>query len=164
MMPAQNTSRPPAVNSDNPGAQIVPFPRTGEETTRSLLELRHERGWSLNGVAKALVAAATDDERKSLPDLDSLKRSWRRWESGTVIPDGNRSQPFFRPIIARMFGVAPDDLFPPLPQASSHDVGTMRLELLARRSRVREELLRLEKELAYLNEVLAVPVPAVVSQ
>jgi transcriptional regulator with XRE-family HTH domain len=144
-------------------AQIVPFPRTCAEPSKSLLELRQERGWSLNGVAKAMMAAATDTERKSLPDQDSLKRSWRRWETGAVLPDGNRSEPFFRPIIARMFGVTPDDLFPPVIQARTapEGVGDLRAELQARRSKVQEEISRLEGELSYLNAVLAVPVPAV---
>lgn len=143
-------------------AQVVPFPRpAGGSAKKGLRELRIERGWSLNGVAKAMMAAATDDEKKSLPDSEGLKRNWVRWEKGTVLPDGNRSEPFFRPIIARMFDVTPDDLFPSLsPRTSPVGVDAMRSELQARHNQIRKEISRLEAELAYLNAVLAIPVPA----
>jgi transcriptional regulator with XRE-family HTH domain len=137
---------------------VIPVSRSsGELTGNRLRELRLARGWSLTRVAGALMAAATDEERKRLPDVEGLRRNWARWESGAVIPDGNRSA-FFRPIIARMLGVAPGDLFPAAPEPAGGS-GTVRRELLARRSQVREELLRLESELAYLNTVLAIPVP-----
>lgn len=144
-------------------AQVVPLPRSDREpVSRGLRELRTERGWSLNGVARAMTAAATDSEKKSLPDPDTLKRNWSRWEAGTVVPDGNRTEPFYRLIIARMFGVTPDDLFPPMESRTSiTGAGDLRLEALTRREQVRQEISRLEDELGYLNAVLAIPVPAV---
>jgi hypothetical protein len=129
---------------------------------KTLRELRLECGWSLNGVVKAMMAVATEDEKKGLPDRESLRRNWIRWESGACVPDGNRNEPFFRLIIARMFGVRLDDLFPPLSPwtAPMGGRGTIRTELQARRNLAQEEISRLEAELAYLNTVLAIPVPA----
>ena len=59
-----------------------------------------------------------------------------------------------------MFGVTPEDLFPPMqPRTSITGVGDLRLELLTRREQVRHDITRLEDELAYLTAVLAVPAP-----
>jgi hypothetical protein len=78
---------------------------------------RKARGWSYADAARALSAHATDEERKSLPDLESLKRSWMRWESGEVKPDGRPgAKPFFQPMIARTFGTVTHAFFPVAPQ------------------------------------------------
>lgn len=78
---------------------------------------RRARGWSYADAARALSAHATDEERKSLPSLDSLKRNWIRWESGEVKPDGRPgAKPFFQPMIARTFGTVTHAVFPVAPQ------------------------------------------------
>jgi transcriptional regulator with XRE-family HTH domain len=162
MMPVQDTSRPPAVNSDKQGAQVVPFPRIGRESRKTIRELRDERGWSQEGACRAMLACATDSERKGLPCESSLLRQWKRWEAGTVIPDGNRSVPFYRPLIARVFGTTPEQIFPPIPEPRTRSVPAatdLRLSMESRRDEVRQEIIRLQAELAYLNAVLAVHVP-----
>jgi hypothetical protein len=83
---------------------------------RRLANERHARGWSYADVARALQAHATDDEAKGLPDLESLKRNWRRWESGETEPDGGKANLFFKPIIARAFGTVTHAIFPVAPQ------------------------------------------------
>jgi hypothetical protein len=159
MMPVQSTPRSVAGQSGETGGRVVPFPRC-EESHKTLRMLRMERGWSLLGVAKAMTACAIDEERKSLPGLDTLKRNWMRWEAGTVIPDGNRTEPFYRLIIARSFGVTPEDLFPRMqPRTSVAGVGDLRLELLTRREQVRHDITRPEEELSYLDAVLTAPIP-----
>jgi transcriptional regulator with XRE-family HTH domain len=162
MMFVQDTSRPPAVTSDNRDAQVVPFPRTSGESPKTLRALREERGWSQAGAVKALLACATDSERKSLPYEDSLLQNWKRWEAGTIIPDGNRATPFYRPLIARVFGTTPEQIFPPARETrrrSVPDASDLRIEMESRRDQVQRELSRLQDELAYLNAVLACPVP-----
>lgn len=164
MMSAQHTTRGAIGNSAD--GVVVPFPRTiGEQVTKTLRELRVERGWSLNAVVGAMRACATPEERKGLPDPDSIKRSWRRWEAGTVVPDGNLgTKPFYRPIIARMFGIDPDEMFPPVRAAAPSHILSNAVDLLtgleSRRDQVRHEISRLQGELAYLDAVLAVPLPA----
>ena len=160
MMPVQGTSRPQGVDSGDTDAMVVPFPRFGEPL-KGLRALRAERGWSQAAAVRAMATCATDEEKKGLPGPDTLLRNWKRWESGACVPDGNRSEAFFRPIIARMFGVPQDNLFPPMsPRTPSTGVSTMRIELQARRGQVRQEISKLQAELAYLDKVLAVPVPA----
>ena len=110
-----------------------------------------------------MVACATAEEKRSLPSADALLRSWKRWESGKVEPDGGRAEPFYRPIIARIFGTTPEKIFPSSREAPApHTMGAadLRDELSSRRDQVRQIIRRLEGELAYLDAVLAVPVPA----
>ncbi len=146
---------------------VVPFPRSGDTEPCELLhKLRLDRGWSLMGVARAMRAAATDDEKKGLPDLDSLKANWRRWEKGRVEPDRGRLTPFYKPIIARMFGLTPEVIWPQTADALAAQMPRFaapvqyRDELASRRQAVHEAISKLEQELAYLNAILAVPVPA----
>jgi hypothetical protein len=135
------------------------------ESSKGLRELRQERGWSLSGAVRALVACATDEERKGLPGPDTLRQNWIRWESGRHEPDGGRSEPFYKPIIARMFGVKPDMIWPGEEARRSRiprffQAAEYRDELESRRQAVHDTIGKLEKELAYLDAVLAIPVPA----
>jgi hypothetical protein len=160
MMPVQAMSQPVAADSGKTDTNIVPFPRAGEPC-KGLRELRTERGWSLMGVAKAMTACATDQERKGLPDLDVLKRNWARWEAGTVIPDGNRADPFYRPIIARMFGTKPENIWPQLsPGPDRFSTGNFRDAAESRRSYLVQVIGTMQAELSYLDAVLSIPAPA----
>jgi tetratricopeptide (TPR) repeat protein len=102
---------------------------------------RKARGWSYADAARALTAHATEQERKSLPNQDSLIRNWIRWESGEVMPDGRPgAKPFFKPIIARAFGTVTHAIFPVPPQRDpDSDVlamtGMDTLELVSRLQR-----------------------------
>lgn len=160
MMLVQAMSQPVAVDSGKTDTNVVPFPRSGE-TCKGLRELRIGRGWSLYGAAKAMMACATDEEKKGLPDLDALKRNWARWETGTVIPDGNRADPFYRTIIARMFGTEPENIWPQL--SSGPDLfptGNFRDAAESRRSYLVQVIGTMQAELSYLDVVLSIPVPA----
>lgn len=160
-MPVQSTSRPPDVDSGGTGARVVPFPRVGEPF-KGLRELRVERGWSQADAVRAMVACATDKEKKSLPGPDTLLHNWKRWEAGKVEPDGGRTGPFYRPIIARIFGTIPEKMFPPRREPRILRVtgtGDLMNELSSRRDQIHHTIRRLEDELAYLDAVLAVPVP-----
>jgi transcriptional regulator with XRE-family HTH domain len=163
MMPVQDTSRSLAVTSDNRDAQVVPFPRISGESRKTLRELREERGWSQEGAVRAIMACATDSERKGLPYEASLLRQWKRWEAGTVLPDGNRAVLFYQPLIARAFGTTPEQIFSPVRETRTRsvpDASDLRTEMESRRDQVQGEIGRLQDELAYLNAVLAVHVPA----
>lgn len=167
MMPVQSTSRPLTVDSGDMDAQVVLFPRSREQQQRSphelLRELRLDRGWSMYKVVRAMRACATEDELKALPGPDSLIQNWVRWEKGKCEPDRNRL-PFYKPIIARMFGITPDTIWPaeqvPLSRVPRFvQPVEYRDEIESRRRVVCEAMSKLEQELAYLNAVLAVPVP-----
>jgi hypothetical protein len=82
---------------------------------RRIASERQARGWSVPDAVRALQAHATEDEAKGLPDFDSLKKNWTRWESG-MEPDGNGRKLYFKPIIARMFGTVTHAIFPVQPQ------------------------------------------------
>jgi hypothetical protein len=51
-----------------------------------------------------------------LPSDTSLLRQWKRWEAGEVEPDRNKTEPFYKPIIAAMFGTVTHAMFPVAPQ------------------------------------------------
>jgi hypothetical protein len=77
---------------------------------------------------------------KGLPGLESLKRDWRRWESGEVEPDGGKANLFFKPIIARTLGTVTHAIFPVAPRSDpAADVlamtGMDTLELVSRLQR-----------------------------
>jgi hypothetical protein len=140
------------------------FPHLVEQQSfKGLRTLREARNWSQADAVRAMVACATTEEKRSLPPTDTLLRSWKRWESGKVEPDGGRAEPFYRPIIARIFGTSPETIFPPRREPRTPFItGTadLRDELSSRRDQVRQIIRGLEDELAYLDAVLAVPVPA----
>lgn len=163
MMPVQSTSRSLTVDSDGTDAQVVPFPQSGEPF-KGLRELRLEHGWSHTGAVRALMASATDQEKKGLPGPETLMRNWKRWEAGGVEPDGGRAEPFYKPIIARMFGTTPEKIFPPRAEGRSRmpwpiTSDNFREELESRRHVVRQTIGKLQAELDYLDAVLSIPVP-----
>jgi hypothetical protein len=159
-------------------ALVLPLPRSGQarQPHEMLRELRLGRGWSLNAMTRALISAATDDERKGVPEFGSLRRNWVRWERGEAEPDRGRTRPFFKPIIARAFGLTPDRIWPVQEtvrvRTQIPDVvlpGEYRDGLSSRRDTVREAIGKLQAELTYLNALLAVPplrdiAPEVVAQ
>lgn len=55
-------------------------------------EARHARGWSIAAAARALIESAP----QPLPDVESVVRSWKRWEHGTV------PSRLYRPLLARL--------------------------------------------------------------
>lgn len=140
------------------------FPHLVEQQSfKGLRTLREARSWSQADAVRAMVACATTEEKRSLPPTDTLLRSWKRWESGKVEPDGGRAEPFYRPIIARIFGTTPEKIFALKGESRTPytmGVADLRDELSSRRDQVRQIIHRLEDELAYLDTVLAVPVPA----
>jgi hypothetical protein len=167
MMPVQSTSQLPAVNSGDMDAEVVPFPKSREQQQQPhelLRELRTDRGWSMYRVVRAMRECSTEEELKGLPGPDSLIQNWVRWEKGKCEPDRNRP-PFYKPIIARMFGVTQATIWP-AEQVSPSRVprfvqpDAYRHEMESRRQVVRHALEKLETELTYLDAVLAVPVPA----
>jgi transcriptional regulator with XRE-family HTH domain len=138
--------------------------RPRHQMFKGLRELREERGWSQAQALRALYACATPEEKKGLPGPDSLLRQYKRWEAGEVEPDGGRAEPFYKPIIARMFGTMPETIFPPRPAThgrTSRPVasGNLRDELESRRNLLRQAITKLQAELDYLTVILAVPVP-----
>jgi tetratricopeptide (TPR) repeat protein len=69
---------------------------------------REARGWSQADAVRAMRAHAPNE----LPSGSSLLRMWKRWESGEVEPDGGRTDPFYKPIIAKTFGTVTHAMFP----------------------------------------------------
>lgn len=99
---------------------------------------RKARGWSYADAVRAMQAHATEDEK--LPDTQSLLRSWKRWEAGEVEPDRGRSEPFYKPIIARTFGTVTHAMFPVPPRRDDESetlavTGMNTLELVNRLQR-----------------------------
>jgi hypothetical protein len=83
-------------------------------------------------------AHATPGEE--LPYAGSLLRSWKRWEAAEVEPNRGKSQPFYKPIIARTLGTVMHAMFPVAPQRDADaDVLAMTrmdtLELVSRLQR-----------------------------
>lgn len=64
---------------------------------------RKARGWSQRQAVTQLAALASF----ATPDLDSLLRNWKRWESGATRP-----APEYQVLIARLFSSVPDAYFP----------------------------------------------------
>jgi hypothetical protein len=151
-------------------ALIFPFPRSGEPV-KGLRELREERGWSQSQTVRAIYACAAGEEKKGLPGPDSLLANWKRWEAGKTEPDGGRSEPFYKPIIARIFGTVPEKIFPSWTGSQGRvfrpvSPGDLRDELESRRRAVQQAISQLQQaisqhqaEFDYLTAVLMVPVP-----
>lgn len=105
---------------------------------RRMTNERKTRGWSQADAVRAMQAHATKEEK--LPATDTLLRNWKRWEAGEVEPDRGRSQPFYKPIIARTFGTVTHAMFPVAPHRDPEaDVlamaGMDTLELVSRLQR-----------------------------
>jgi transcriptional regulator with XRE-family HTH domain len=58
-------------------------------------EARQARGWSLVEAARALISSSP----QPLPDVDSVVRSWKRWEHKTT-PSSS-----YRPLLANLLGI-----------------------------------------------------------
>ena len=79
---------------------------------RRMTNERKARGWSHADAVRAMRAHAP----KELASDQSLLRQWKRWESGEVEPDRGKAKPFYKPIIAAMFGTVTHAIFPVAPQ------------------------------------------------
>ena len=83
---------------------------------RRMLNERQARGWSQADAIKAMRAHAPIDPRTrtqvELPSTSSLIRQYKRWGAGEVEPDKGKAQPFYKPIIAAMFGTVTHAMFP----------------------------------------------------
>ena len=79
---------------------------------RRMSNERKTRGWSHAEAVRAMRAHAPCE----LPSDSSLLRQWKRWETGEVEPDRGKAEPFYKPIIAAMFGTATHAIFPVAPQ------------------------------------------------
>ena len=102
---------------------------------RRMTNERKARGWSQADAVRAMQAHATREEH--LPDTANLLRNWKRWESGETEPDRGRTQPFYKPIIARTFGTVTHAMFPVTPQRDADSdvlamTGMDTLELVSR--------------------------------
>ncbi len=79
-----------------------------------------------------MILAATPEERKRLPAQHALGGYWRRWLKGETIPDAHMSDPnvrgFYRPIIARMMGTSPENVWPARSPAQQDRCGPERAE------------------------------------
>ena len=103
---------------------------------RRMTNERKARGWSHADAIRAMRAHAP----KELASDESLLRQWKRWESGEVEPDRGKAKPFYKPIIASMFGTVTHAIFPVAPQRDAEaDVlamaGMDTLELVSRLQR-----------------------------
>ena len=103
---------------------------------RRMTNERKARGWSHADAVRAMRAHAP----KELASDQSLLRQWKRWESGEVEPDRGKAKPFYKPIIAAMFGTVTHAIFPVAPQRDAEaDVlamaGMDTLELVSRLQR-----------------------------
>ncbi|MEV0306565.1 hypothetical protein [Nonomuraea fuscirosea] len=69
---------------------------------------REVRGWSQSDLARELIRAAANDERRPtrLPSLESVKKNIRGWEN-----EKHDVSPFYRRLCALVFDVAESDLF-----------------------------------------------------
>jgi hypothetical protein len=79
---------------------------------RRMTNERTARGWSQADAVRAMRAHAPT----RLPSDTSLLRQWKRWEAGEVEPDRGKTEPFYKPIIAAMFGTVTHAMFPVAPQ------------------------------------------------
>ena len=103
---------------------------------RRMSNERKARGWSHADAVRAMRAHAP----KELASDESPLRQWKRWESGDVEPDRGKAKPFYKPIIAAMFGTVTHAIFPVAPQRDAQaDVlamaGMDTLELVGRLQR-----------------------------
>ena len=163
MMPVQGTSRPVAGHSGKTDAQVVQFPRAGEQSPHDpcmiMRQWRESRGWGSWRVAGAMIVAATPEEKKRLPAQKDLAANWRRWEQGQNEPDGHCSEPFYKPIIARMMGMTPEMIWPPRRVSRRYVPKTpfvrrdLRSELEYRREMVKKSLGKFQEELEYLERI-----------
>lgn len=69
---------------------------------------RQARNWSQADAVRVMRMHTAD---KQMPDDASLVRSWKRWESGTVMPGE-----FYQPLIAATFGTVTHAIFPVSPR------------------------------------------------
>lgn len=79
---------------------------------RRMTKEREVRGWSQAEAVRVMRLHASQE----LPAESSLLRSWKRWESGAVMPNE-----FYQPIIAATFGTVTHAIFP---APARHDVGS----------------------------------------
>jgi hypothetical protein len=158
-----------------------------KESWEFMRDWADQRGWGAWRCAGAMMLACTPEERKRLPSQQALASSWQRWLKGDTVPDAHRSDPnvtgFYRPIIARMMGSTPEDIWPAhrwgnaVSVNASGELGFRRQKAAARLAYQRKQLenlqeqLRhmqelkdsvsaLEAEVSYLDALLAVPRPA----
>lgn len=112
---AQEQVRQARLNGGASGT-VIPMQRQHpKESWEILSEWAEKRGWGSYRLAGAMILAATQEEKKRLPEQRVLSGYWRRWLKGETIPDGSRNREnwVFRPIIARMMGIDPDMIWNP---------------------------------------------------
>lgn len=181
----QDSSGTGHVSGGSPGTVIPLARQRPAESWQLLKQWADQRGWGSFRCAGAMILAATPEERERLPAQHTLGGYWRRWLKGETIPDAHMSDPnvrgFYRPIIARMMGTIPENVWPA--RNPAHKTGAVQGELKDRRDRaagrlaglrrklddlrrqvqligqLEESIGTLEAELRYLDAVLAVPVP-----
>jgi hypothetical protein len=150
-----------------------------------------QRGWGTWRLAGAMILTATPEEKKRLPSQHVLTGYWGRWLSGKASPDAHRADPnatgLYRPIIARMMGTTPEQIWPSqrwgnsVSMNASGDLVFKRLKLAGKLVEMRAQLADLqerlrhmqelkdaisaaEAEVTYLDALLAVPLPGTAAQ
>lgn len=151
---------------------VIRMPRERQKESWEIIsEWAEEHGWGSYRLAGAMMLAATPEERKRLPESQTvLSGYWRRWLKGETIPDGSRSEENwrFRPIIARMMRTTPDMIWQPRKPAPetimSHRKGSFGRDdptggspvlgaLKRRQAIVTNTLKEYQRELEYLQTV-----------
>jgi hypothetical protein len=145
--PAPAGRHPPATQhaSGGPPGNVIPLARQRPvESWQLLKQWADQRGWGSFRCAGAMILAATPEERKRLPAQHTLGGYWRRWLKGETIPGAHMSDPnvrgFYRPIIARMMGTTPRNVWParsPVRKTGAVQGELKDRDLLPRRSRPR---------------------------
>lgn len=174
--------RPAGTARLNGGRPLKTVPVRAQQPLESwqfLKQWADRRGWGSWRCAGAMILAATPEERQRFPDQRVLSGYWRRWLKGEHLPDAHMSDPnvrgFYRPIIARMTGSSPEEIWPARSSMASElkDQRDRTAGLLAgtraklddlRRQvqlipQLEDDIAELEAKLAYFNAILAVPVP-----
>lgn len=170
-----------SVNGGPPGKVIPLAKQLPAESWQAMKQWADQRGWGSWRCARAMILAATPEERKRLPEQRHLAGYWRL--KGEAIPDVHRSDPnatgVYLPIIARMMGATPDKIWPgrkavsPVPgdlkDHRDRTAGALasqrrKLDDLRRQAQLIQQLedsiSTLEAELRYLDAILAVPASA----
>jgi hypothetical protein len=75
-------------------------------TAESIRQARTAAGWTVVDAARRLKQQASG----MLPEIDSLVRSWKRWENGTT------PSRMYRQLVADVLGLAPTDTPRPTPE------------------------------------------------
>lgn len=129
---------------------------------RTLLQAaRRDRGWSQTQLIYVMRTAAARRGRE-LPEFTSMKTLVSSWENGHRMPGD-----FYVRLLCEVYGAEPIELglfstrmASPREVSAADVVGSVRAVYEARRIQLQRQAAEIGAELAYLEHVLSVPVPA----